>query len=78
MFGFKQKLEALAMGRNEFFGADDAGIGKIARAIPEAAWPADLKIVPALFFKDLFIDYQQARCTGPGRGLLLLALRQFI
>lgn len=50
MFGFKQVLQALAMGPDELFGSDDARIGKIAPAMPETTQPADFKVIPAFLF----------------------------
>ena len=49
-------FEPAIIGRDKFFGADDAGIRKEACAISESIDPADFKFFFALFLDNLIIN----------------------
>lgn len=49
-------FEPAIIGTDKFFGADDAGIRKIARAISESIDPADFKFFFALFGNNFILN----------------------
>ena len=47
---------------NKFLEADDSGVSKIARTIPESIAPAELKLPLTLLFKNLVVHYFGLPC----------------
>ena len=56
MFALKQVLEQLVFLRHEGFGADDPGIGEVARSIPKPIHSVQRKTFLLFFFHNLIVD----------------------